>query len=85
VRRVKAASLSSILLSRSVLLKEATSKPGDISAELALRPEHPLALHARIAEEFSSPAGDPAAEPAAWLDKARALFARPPARPDEPV
>jgi len=59
VRRVKAASLTPLLLSRTPPLKEAAAKPGDISAELSLRPEHPLALHARIAAEFPTVASDP--------------------------
>ena len=71
MRRVKAASLSPHLVSRGPALKEAAVKAGDITAELALRPEHPLALHARIAEEFNAP---PSESSSSWLAKARALF-----------
>ena len=79
MRRVKAASLSSLSLSRAAPLKEARIKAGDITAELALRPEHPVALLARLDQEIRTLAVEtPAEAPSSWLARARALFQRPP-------
>ena len=74
MRRVKAAALTSQLVKRHASLKEAIVKPGDITAEPALREEHPRALHARIAEEFRAAPEDLPAS----LAKLRARLLAPP-------